>query len=304
MAGVRYGRGCVAEVKGRTKVPEIEQLAKVFERAQVTSAACAGDSPVLKCKMTGLTLESCSHQWIVTCKAEQFACGKETKISEVSTTVPPGFPTVPNGHENAAVAALARRSTGASAMVTLLGRIVGTWPPVRRDTEWKPPGGGMRLLTFYDFAINDGTGQLDVSVQGETWEARLKQLKAKTGDLLCIFDMKAKWEPSDAGGVVSMNTIRDRDPVLKKLDAAMTKRVFAAADGPVLSKAAARGREAGPASAQRGLRERRRVQDAGVAHPDLQGPARVHQRPAQEQGRGPHRRGAQAAGQARAGANK
>jgi hypothetical protein len=198
----------------------------VFDRA-------LADHPphIIKCKMTGLTLESCSHQWTVTIKAEQFACGKETKITDVSATLPPGFPTVPNCHENAAVAALAKKTPGGSAMVTVCGRIVGTWPPQRRDAEWKtknPQTGReeVKHLTFYDFAINDGTGQLDISVQGEQWEPRLKQVKAVPGDVLFIFDMRAKWE-SD-GGVVSMHTVRDRDPVLKKVAATDTKRVFAA----------------------------------------------------------------------------
>jgi hypothetical protein len=224
---------CEAEVKAK-KTPEIEQLAKVLDRA------CWPH--FIKCKMTGLTLETCTHQWTVTEKPQTFVCGKDTKVTDISPNPPAGFPKVPNGHENAVVCPLAKKTPGGHEPTMRPSNATITEPPARRDTEWKYKSAQgtelTKLLTFFDFAVNDGTGQIDVSVQGEEWESRLKRLKAAAGELLFIYDMKAKCETDAVTGttVVSMSTVRDRDPIIMKVGADDVKRKLGAGDGPVLSK--------------------------------------------------------------------
>jgi hypothetical protein len=213
--------------------PEILALAQQLDTLVVEDRSAL---KYLKCKISGLALETVTQQWVVTQKPNQFVCTAATKLLETSTAVPALWPKVPNGHENVAVGPLAKKTPGASAVVALVGRIVSDWPPPGRDSVWKSSNGERHLL-FFDFALNDGTGELAMSVQGEQWRKKLNAVKAKKGDMLFVYDMRAKFETDSEGKPsFSLSTVKDREPVILKIQASDTKRKLAAGDGPRLSK--------------------------------------------------------------------
>ena len=219
--------------------------------------------------VTGITLKDVSHQWIVTLGGLQVVFGKDTRMTDVVDKLPDaGFAKVPNCHPHKSLINMAKRCPYKTAMAAIIGRITGTWPPVARDTEWRTNQNGREVtkpLRFWDFSLNDGTGEVALSVEGEEWQARFRRLNAKTGDLLLVYDMKVAYEAPSGhaigpkstgaagvdtpprgsghaapdGGSIKVSPVKSRDPVMFVIKPEDTKRDFPATDGPVLTKARA-----------------------------------------------------------------
>lgn len=206
--------------------------------------------------LSGITLKDVSHQWIVTLGGIQVVFGKDTRMTDVVDKLPDtGFAKVPNCHPNKSLINMAKRCPHKTAMAAMIGRITGTWPPVARDTEWRTNQNGREVtkpLRFWDFSLNDGTGEVALSVEGEEWQEKFGRLNAKTGELLLVYDMKVAYEgpsghatgPSGhatgpSGGSIKVSPVKTRDPVMFVVKPEDTKREFPATDGPVLTKAPA-----------------------------------------------------------------